>query len=282
MEWQPVDPETLSMAEVVGYLRARCPWAAAHTHASLAPYVLEETYELLAAIEAYSTDPSAENRRELIAELGDLAYQVFFHAAVLDAPEATPDAHHPPSGVYVPPAAIDDVLAAVKAKVVRRHPHVFTTTGPVDIAEVEATYEAIKAQERAEKHTQQQAGGEQTAHRQDAQTAPQLRSSFASIPQAMPALARAAAVLGRAERSGLPVQAGLPAAEVPQASQAGDTSGAETARAAAEQTAETVGAELLRLVGRAHAAGIDPESALRAALAQVEDRFVAAETKTRE
>lgn len=97
-QWEPVDPETLSTAQVVAYLRARCPWAAAHTHASLAPYLLEETYELLDAIEEYTTNPSATTRSELVGELGDVAYQVLFHAALLDQPNATPTSACPPTG----------------------------------------------------------------------------------------------------------------------------------------------------------------------------------------
>src|SRR5207244_10685892 len=80
-----------------------CPWDRRQTHASLRPYRLEETYETLEAIDAGSPD-------SLRLELGDLLLQVVFHAQM--AGEA---------GTFT----IDDVIAGLVAKLVRRHPHVF-------------------------------------------------------------------------------------------------------------------------------------------------------------
>lgn len=237
--WNPVDPEELTVAEVVSYLRARCPWAAAHTHSSLAPYVLEETYELLDAIECYDKEPSSHNRDQLIAELGDVAYQVFFHAALLDNPDSTSSSQEPPSGTQVAPHALTVVLETLRDKIVRRHPHVFTTTGPVSIDEVERVYESVKARERqAAAHT-----GESSAGPLD------------SIPQSMPALARAQAVLGRMERISLSTEE--PAKAAPRT----DANPPETVHGLAE--------ELYALVKRAHAAGIDAEAALRTHVDQV-------------
>jgi NTP pyrophosphatase (non-canonical NTP hydrolase) len=107
-------PETM-----MAYIRARCPWAADHTHATLAPYLLEESVELLAAI--VEDDP-----RAVEAELADVLYQVVFHAALLDdrlerSPGATWDA----------------LQERLVAKYVRRHPHVFDSEHPVPLPEVQ-------------------------------------------------------------------------------------------------------------------------------------------------
>lgn len=222
--WLPLDPASLSIAEVVAYLRARCPWAAAHTHATLAPYLLEETYELLDALDAYSGESGdAQKREELIGELGDVLYQVLFHSAVLDQPESTPDAHTPPTGQYVEPNAWHEVVETLKAKIVRRHPHVFNTYAPVDIDEVERVYEEIKQTERKDQPA---------------------ASPFASIPRNMPALTRAQQVLSRAAR-------------------VGDVREATETSAKENLSSTEVGEQLFTLVAQAKAAGIDAEAALR-------------------
>ncbi|HEX2905120.1 MAG TPA: MazG family protein [Jatrophihabitans sp.] len=106
-----------------------CPWDAAQTHQSLAPYLLEETYETLEAIEL--GDP-----RALREELGDLLLQVLFHARL--AEEAGDGSRF----------SIDEVAGDLVAKLVRRHPHVFADT-PADTAEqVASNWDEIK---RAEK-----------------------------------------------------------------------------------------------------------------------------------
>ncbi|WP_377644472.1 MazG nucleotide pyrophosphohydrolase domain-containing protein [Oryzobacter terrae] len=106
-----------------------CPWDAEQTHASLAPYLVEETHEVLHAIEA--GDP-----RHLAEELGDVLLQVVFHARVAeDAGDAAFD--------------IDTVAGLLVEKLVRRHPHVFSDGDATTPAEVEQAWERIKAQERA-------------------------------------------------------------------------------------------------------------------------------------
>ncbi len=107
-----------------------CPWDAEQTHATLAPYLLEEAYEAVDALEA--GDLAA-----LRDELGDVLLQVVFHARV--AQERTDDTRF----------TIDDVAGAIVDKLVRRHPHVFgdvTVSGP---AEVVRNWDEIKAAERA-------------------------------------------------------------------------------------------------------------------------------------
>ena len=111
-------------------LRVGCPWDARQTHESLAPYLLEETYEALDALAA--GDPAA-----LREELGDVLLQVVFHARV--AQERTDGTGY----------TIDDVADGIIAKLTRRHPHVF---GDVEVSgadEVKPNWDAIKAAERA-------------------------------------------------------------------------------------------------------------------------------------
>ena len=221
VSWDPVDPAGLTLAEVLSLLRARCPWAAAHTHESLAPFLLEETYELLEAIQQHSEAPDAQSLAELKKELGDVLYQVLFHAAVIDAPQP----HTRPTGQAAPPTSFAEVEQLLKDKIVRRHRHVFDSTAPWTLEEVEDMYERTKARER-------KAEGRQAA-----------KSSFDSLPRTMPALARAAAVIDRAERMGRQLQ--------------------NPPGASAEE--QRIGHELLALVQEAYSRGVDPEKALRAA-----------------
>lgn len=106
-----------------------CPWDAEQTHRSLAPYLLEETYELLDAIDSGSVT-------DLREELGDVLFQVLFHARL--AQELPVDERF----------NLDDVAADAGAKLMRRHPHVFADAAVSSPADVEANWDVIK---RAEK-----------------------------------------------------------------------------------------------------------------------------------
>jgi XTP/dITP diphosphohydrolase len=121
----------LDLVAVMDRLRRECPWTKLQTHASLAPYVLEEAQETFDALESGDT----EHLRE---ELGDLLMQVVFHAAV--AAEGTPD---DPDGWDV-----DDVAAGITDKLVRRNPHVFGDAVITSAEEVDAQWNRIKAEEK--------------------------------------------------------------------------------------------------------------------------------------
>jgi XTP/dITP diphosphohydrolase len=105
-----------------------CPWDAAQTHESLVPYLLEETYEVVEAVES-------GDRGHLREELGDLLMQIVFHARI--AAEDPDD-----------PWSIDDVAGDIADKLVRRHPHVFGDVEATTPAEVEANWEELKAAEK--------------------------------------------------------------------------------------------------------------------------------------
>jgi XTP/dITP diphosphohydrolase len=124
-----VDPPGARLLDVVAVMdRLRspggCPWDADQTHASLAPYLLEEAYEAYAALE----DGDLAGLRE---ELGDVLLQVVFHARLAQE--------------HSTPWSVDDVAADLVDKLVRRHPHVFADG---DGADLERSWDAIKAKEK--------------------------------------------------------------------------------------------------------------------------------------
>ncbi len=156
----------LDLVQVMARLRTGCPWDARQTHESLTPFLLEETYEAVEALDAGDPDAVRE-------ELGDVLLQVVFHAAV--AAERTDGTGY----------TIDDIADGIVAKLTRRHPHVFGDAQVSGPDEVKANWDAIKAAERAA------AGGGPS-------------SALDGVPLAQPALALAAALQRRAERAGAP------------------------------------------------------------------------------
>jgi XTP/dITP diphosphohydrolase len=152
----------LELVAMVGRLRGPggCPWDADQTHESLVQYLVEECWELIDAIEAGS-------REEMIEELGDVLYQVLFHADL---------AAHTPGEDY----DIDDVARHMTAKMVSRHPHVFGDREAETAADVVAFWDDLKAGEK-----------------------PHRTSVLDGVPQGMPALALAQKLLGKAEKVGV-------------------------------------------------------------------------------
>ena len=160
---QPSPSAFDELVATVARLRAAggCPWDAEQTHASLVQYLTEETHELIEAIES-------GNRDDLLEELGDVLYQVVFHASIAaETPGEDFD--------------IQEVAARMTRKMVGRHPHVFgDTTAEKTTDEVIAGWDDVKAAEK-----------------------PHRTSVLDGIPQGMPALALADKVLGRAQKIGL-------------------------------------------------------------------------------
>ena len=156
------------LAAVMSRLRRECPWDAKQTHESLAPHLLEESYEALEALE--SGDPDA-----LREELGDVLLQVMFHAEI--ASERTDGTGY----------TIDDVAGGIADKLTRRHPHVFGDVSVSGPDEVKQNWDAIKAAERAAK-------GRGPG------------SVLDGVPFGQPALALAAQLQRRAERAGVPAE----------------------------------------------------------------------------
>lgn len=134
-----------------------CPWDLAQTHLSLRPHLLEETHEVLHALAHGSP-------AELCEELGDLFLQIVLHAKIAEQ-----------DGRF----DLGDVAEGIRAKLVRRHPHVFASAESGSPEWIEGAWERLKAAER-----------------------PERRSALDGVPRSLPALARAQVLLGRAERNG--------------------------------------------------------------------------------
>ena len=133
----PVAREVARFAELVRTLRTRCPWDREQTHRTLTRHLLEETYEVLEAIEALPMNPEADDAGEafdhLEEELGDLLFQVVFHAT-LGAEEGR--------------FTLADVARGIHDKLVHRHPHVFAGVQADTPAEVITNWEQIKRDEK--------------------------------------------------------------------------------------------------------------------------------------
>lgn len=126
---QPEGTELLRLVDVMRRLRAPdgCPWDLEQDHASLARYLIEETYELVDAIER-------EHDVDIEEELGDVLLQVVFHARIAGDRRAF---------------GIDDVARGIAEKLIRRHPHVFSDGDAATAEEVQANWEELKAVEKA-------------------------------------------------------------------------------------------------------------------------------------
>lgn len=196
------------LAEVVHTLRSECPWDAQQTHASLVTFLVEETAEVVEAIEA-------GDDAHLREELGDLLLQVVFHSEI--AAEG---------GRFT----LDEVAGQIADKLVRRHPYVFASEAVPD--DLNGTWEARK---RAEKGRS---------------------SALDGIPQTLDTLARATKVVSRSRLHGV-----------------------DLALLDAPITAPEVGEQIVTLVARAHACGIDADQAARAAVRDLEMRVRANESE---
>ncbi|MRG60894.1 MazG family protein [Agromyces sp. CFH 90414] len=159
------------LVAMVARLRAPggCPWDAEQTHESLVRYLVEECWELVEAIES-------GDRAEMIEELGDVLYQVLFHADLAAHTDGEP-------------FDIDDVARHMTAKMVSRHPHVFGDREAQTAADVVAFWEDLKADEK-----------------------PHRTSVLDGVPAGMPALALADKVIGKAEKAGVAPDASAMAA----------------------------------------------------------------------
>jgi XTP/dITP diphosphohydrolase len=164
----------LDLVATMDRLRRKCPWDASQTHESLAPYLLEEPYEALDALESGDQEAFRE-------ELGDVLLQVAFHARVA--------AEREDGTGYT----IDDVADGIVAKLVRRHPHVFADVSVSGADEVTRNWDDIKREEKKER-----------AERAGADALDGPPSALDGVPFGQPALSLAAQLQRRAERAGAP------------------------------------------------------------------------------
>src|ERR1041384_4523127 len=153
------------LIEIMAQLRTPvtgCPWDLEQNFETIAPYTIEEAYEVADAI-------SRHDRDDLKDELGDLLLQVVFHARMAQE-----------EGSF----AFGDVVQAITEKLVRRHPHVFGDKGGMNTGEVNIQWDAIKAQEKAEKEKAARAKAGRSP-------APGRDGALPGVSPGMPALTRA-------------------------------------------------------------------------------------------
>lgn len=210
-----------------------CPWDVEQTFRTIAPYTIEEAYEVADAIERGDYD-------DLRSELGDLLFQVVFHARMAEE-----------QGLF----AFDDVATAMADKLERRHPHVFGPNGPLEAAQSDgwsqkARWEDIKAEERK--------GGAQHGVLDD-------------VPVGLPALHRAAKLTKRAARVGFD----WPSTDEVFAKLDEEVAElkAEIAAGDMDKAAEEMGDLLFVVANLARKLGVEPEDALRGANAKFVRRF---------
>jgi tetrapyrrole methylase family protein/MazG family protein len=233
------------LIEIVRVLRAPggCPWDREQTHASLRPFVLEETYEVLEAIESGSP-------AQLCEEIGDYLYEVVFLAQISEE-----------CGDF----SISDAVEAICRKLVRRHPHVFERRegeAPLTSGQVIEKWETLKARERAE----------------SGQKATKPKTILSGVPKTLPSLLRAYEISARAAAVGFDwARAGdvldkieEEVAEVRREVESGATG--ELSRAE-----EEMGDLLFAIANLSRKLGIEPEAALRRANEKFTRRFDAVE-----
>nr|WP_281503004.1 nucleoside triphosphate pyrophosphohydrolase [Ancylobacter crimeensis] len=217
-----------------------CPWDLEQDFRSIARYTVEEAYEVADAIERDDLD-------DLCDELGDLLLQVVFHARMAEE-----------IGAF----AFGDVVEAITAKMIRRHPHVFGDAGGRDVAAVNAAWDAIKAEEKQARRNRRAARGlpEEGARR-----------LLDDVPRAAPALTRAIKLQSKAARVGFDwPDARLVLDKIREEI---DEVEAEIVSGNREAAAGEVGDLLFALANLARHLEVDPEAALQGTNAKFTRRF---------
>jgi len=220
-----------------------CPWDLEQNFSTIAPYTIEEAYEVADAIARGDLD-------DLRDELGDLLLQVVFHARMAEE-----------DGAF----AFGVVVLAITAKLLRRHPHVFGDAGALPVEEVNALWDRIKAAEKAAK-AERVATGENPAV---------AAGSLAGIPASLPALLRAFKLQAKAAKLGFDWND--PLAVLAKIREEVDEIEAALAGGQRDEVAGEIGDLLFAVVNLARHVDADPEAGLRATNIKFERRFAAVE-----
>ena len=230
------------LLEIMAALRTPgtgCPWDLEQNFATIAPYTIEEAYEVADAIARGDLD-------DLRDELGDLLLQVVFHARMAEEQNAF---------------AFGDVVEAITRKMIRRHPHVFADEdGTLAPSDVKGVWDRIKAEEKAER-----------AARRPPESAP--HKSLLVGRQDRPAGADARDGTAAQGRHSVGFDWNDPRAVLHKIREEADEIEAALDRGDAEELAEETGDLLFALVNLARHVGADPEAALRGTNAKFERRF---------
>jgi ATP diphosphatase len=229
------------LIEIMAALRTPgtgCPWDLEQSFATIAPYTIEEAYEVTDAIARGDLD-------DLRDELGDLLLQVVFHARMAEEQNAF---------------SFGDVVEAIATKMVRRHPHVFADKdGKLTPSHVRDNWDRIKAEEKAERAARRPP--QEVAH----------QSLLSGVKAGQPALTRAMELQRKASSVGFDWND--PRAVLHKIREEADEIEAALDRGNANELAEETGDLLFALVNLARHVGADPEAALRGTNAKFERRF---------
>src|SRR6266852_3471799 len=215
-----------------------CPWDLEQNFATIAPYTIEEAYEVADAIARGDLD-------DLRDELGDLLLQVVFHARMAEEQKAF---------------SFGDVVEAITAKMIRRHPHVFAdSNGRLTPSDVKGAWDRIKAEEKAERASRRPP--RETAH----------KSLLSGVKAGQPALTRAMELQRKASSVGFDWND--PRAVLNKIREEADEIEAALDQRDADKLTEETGDLMFALVNLARHVGADPETALRGTNAKFERRF---------
>jgi len=234
-------PDISRLLEIMAALRTPvtgCPWDLEQNFATIAPFTIEEAYEVVDAIARNDLD-------DLRDELGDLLLQVVYHARMAEEQNAF---------------AFGDVVESITRKMIRRHPHVFADKdGRLAPSHVEELWDRIKAEEKAER----------AARRPPEPAGP--KSLLSSVKAGQPALTRAMELQRKASTVGFDWND--PRAVLHKIREEADEIEAALDRGDAEELAAETGDLLFALVNLARHVGADPEATLRGTNAKFERRF---------
>jgi nucleoside triphosphate diphosphatase len=220
-----------------------CPWDLEQSFATIAPYTIEEAYEVADAV-------GRNDLGDLREELGDLLLQVVCHARMAQE-----------QGAF----DFGDVVQAITEKLLRRHPHVFGDARGLEVEAVNALWDRIKAQEKAERNSERAANGKDMDH----------AGALAGVPVGLPALTRALKLQDKAGKVGFDWND--PRAVLAKIREEADEIEAALDGANGDAVAGEVGDLLFAVVNLARHVKADPEAVLRAANRKFERRFAAIE-----
>jgi nucleoside triphosphate diphosphatase len=239
------------LIEIMAQLRTPvtgCPWDLEQNFATIAPYTIEEAFEVADAI-------ARGDLQDLRDELGDLLLQVVYHARMAEEQKAFD---------------FGDVVEAITKKMIRRHPHVFADKdGNLSSADVKGAWDRIKAEEKAERAAQRlEADGEPKSLEAKSLEA---KSLLASVKTGQPPLARAVALQREASTVGFDWND--PRAVLQKIREEADEIEAALYRNDADELAEETGDILFAVANLARHLNVDPGTALRITNAKFERRF---------
>ena len=241
--------ETTRLVEIMAALRdpdTGCPWDIEQTFETIAPYTLEETHEVIDAIERGDID-------DLREELGDLLLQVIYHARMAEEDRSFD---------------YGDVVEGITAKMIRRHPHVFGDEQARTAGMAKGTWEKIKAGEKAERAARRKAAGLESTD--------QPVSLLDDVPVTMPGLMTALKLQQKASRVGFDWND--PKAVLAKIREELEEFEAEIAVDDRQKQSDEIGDILFAVANLARHFDVDPDQALRQSNRKFRRRFAHIET----